>query len=125
MKGLVLGTGFTVQSGVPLTTLVAQQGYQNPGEVPFFGRGDLGRSPVTGTVDAHVEYPWRIRERFHLKFGFDVFNIGNTKRQTTLNQNFDLGFGLSNADFQHPVTSIVNQGFVPPFRSRASIKLEF
>src|SRR5712691_5069197 len=125
LKGMVFGAGVTVRSGNPLTTLVAQQGYQNPGEVPIFGRGDLGRSPVTGTVDAHVEYPWRIRERFHLKFGFDVFNIGNTKRQTTLNQNFDLGFGLSNADSQHPVTSIVNQGFVPPFRSRASIKLEF
>ena len=125
MKGLVLGSGVTVQSGVPLTTLVAQQAYQNAGEVPFFGRGDLGRTPVTGTVDAHIEYPWKIKERMHLKFGFDVFNIANTKRQTTANQNFDLGFGLSNGDFQKPVTNIVNQGFVAPFRSRASIKLEF
>ncbi len=104
---------------------MAQQAYQNAGEVPFFGRGDLGRTPVTGTVDAHVEYPWKIKERMHLKFGFDVFNIANTKRQTTANQNFDLGFGLSNGDFQKPVTNIVNQGFVAPFRSRASIKLEF
>jgi len=125
MKGLVLGTGVRVQSGVPLSTLVAQQAYQNAGEVPFFGRGDLGRSPVTGTVDAHVEYPWKITERMHLKLGFDVFNIGNTKRQTTFNQNFDLGFGLPNADFKRPVTNIVNQGFVNPFSSRASIKLEF
>ncbi len=125
MKGLVLGSGVTVQSGVPLTTLVAQQAYQNAGEVPFFGRGDLGRTPVTGTVDAHVEYPWKIKERMHLKFGFDMFNIANTKRQTTANQNFDLGFGLPNNDFQKPVTNIVNQGFVAPFRSRASIKLEF
>jgi outer membrane receptor for ferrienterochelin and colicin len=125
MKGLVLGSGLTVQSGVPLTTLVAQQAYQNAGEVPFFGRGDLGRTPVTGTVDAHIEYPWKIKERMHLKFGFDVFNIANTKRQTTANQNLDLGFGLPNGDFQKPVTNIVNQGFVAPFRSRASIKLEF
>src|SRR5216683_812269 len=125
MKGLVLGSGLTVQSGVPLTTLVAQQAYQNAGEVPFFGRGNLGRTPVTGTVDAHIEYPWKIKERMHLKFGFDVFNIANTKRQTTANQNLDLGFGLSNGDFQKPVTNIVNQGFVAPFRSRASIKLEF
>src|SRR6184192_1288743 len=75
MKGLVLGSGLTVQSGVPLTTLIAQQAYQNAGEVPYFGRGDLGRSPVTGLVDAHVEYPWKLTERMHLKFGFDVFNI--------------------------------------------------
>jgi len=125
VKGLVLGTGLTVQSGVPLTTLVAQQAYQNPGEVPFFGRGDLGRSPVTGTVDAHIEYPWRITERMQLRFGFDVFNIANSKRQTTLQQFFDQGFGLANADFKKPVTTLVNQGFIDPFSSRASIKLTF
>lgn len=125
MRGLVLGTGVTVQSGLPVTTLVAQQAYQNPGEVPQFTRGDLGRSPVTGTVDAHVEYPWKITERMSLKFAFDVFNIANTKRQTTLNQNFDLSFGIPNVDFKKPVTNGVNQGFVNPFSSRASIKLVF
>ena len=125
MRGLVLGTGVTVQSGAPLTTLVAQQAYQNSGEVPFFGRGDLGRSPVTGTVDAHVEYPWRITERMHLKFGFDVFNIANSKRQTTVQQFNDLGFGLLNLDFKKPVSTLVNPGFQAPLTSRASIKLEF
>jgi hypothetical protein len=125
MKGLVLGSGLTVQSGVPLTTLIAQQAYQNPGEVPFFGRGDLGRSPVTGTVDAHIEYPWRITERVQLRLGFDVFNIANSKRQTTVQQFFDQGFGLNNADFKKPVTTLVNQGFIDPFSSRASIKLTF
>ena len=125
MKGLVLGSGLTVQSGVPLTTLIAQQAYQNPGEVPYFGRGDLGRSPVTGLVDAHVEYPWKLTERMHLKFGFDVFNIGNSSRQTTVQQFNDQGFGLLNVDFQKPVTTRFDQGFVPPFSSRASIKLEF
>ena len=125
MKGLVLGAGVNVQSGIPLTTLVAQQAYQNAGEVPFFGRGDLGRSPVTGSVDAHIEYPWKITERMHLEFGFDAFNIANSKRQTTFNQDYDLGFGLINQDFKKPVTNIFNQGFVPPFSSRASIKLVF
>jgi hypothetical protein len=127
MKGLVLGTGLRVQSGVPLTTLVAQQGYQNPGEVPFFGRGDLGRAPVTGTVDAHIEYPIRITERMHLKLGFDVFNIGNTKRETTVNQFFDQGFGLANSDFKKPYTQpqFITQGFIDPFTSRLSIRLEF
>jgi hypothetical protein len=133
VKGLVLGTGLTVQSGVPLTTLIAQQAYQNAGEVPFFGRGDLGRSPVTGTVDAHIEYPWRITERIHLNFGFDVFNIANSKRQTTVNQFFDLGYGLNNGDFKKPATngalltpaSFTTQGFIDPFSSRASIKLVF
>jgi hypothetical protein len=127
LKGLVLGTGVTIQSGIPLTTLVAQQAYQNQGEVPIFGRGDLGRSPVTGTVDAHVEYPWRITERLSLRLGFDMFNIANSHRQTTANQFFDLGFGLPNADFQKPYTStnFQTQGFVSPFTSRASLKLQF
>jgi hypothetical protein len=127
IKGLVLGAGVTVRSGNPLTTLVAQQAYQNPGEVPLFGRGDLGRSPVTGTVDAHIEYPWKISERMRLQFGFDVFNIADSTRRTTSQQFYDLGFGLKNVDFGKPVTGATfqNQGFVDPFTSRASIKLVF
>jgi len=93
--------------------------------VPFFGRGDLGRSPVTGTVDAHVEYPWKLSERINLRFGLDMFNIANSKRQTTVQQFFDLGFALGDADFKHPVSTLVNPGFVAPFSSRASIKLVF
>jgi hypothetical protein len=127
LKGMVFGAGVTVRSGNPLTTLVAQQAYQNAGEVPIFGRGDLGRSPVTGTVDAHIEYPWHISERMQLQFGFDMFNIADSTRRTTSNQGFDLGFGVPNADFGKPVTgpTFQNQGFVDPFTSRASIKLVF
>jgi hypothetical protein len=127
LKGLVLGTGLTVQSGIPLTTLVAQQAYANQGEVPIFGRGNLGRSPVIGTVDAHIEYPWRITERMQLRFGFDVFNIANSNRQTTANQFYDLTFGVKNVDFAKPFTStnFQTQGFVNPFTSRASVKFTF
>jgi hypothetical protein len=112
---------------VPLTTLVAQQAYQNAGEVPINGRGDLGRAPVVGTVDAHVEYPWKINERVSLKFGFDAFNIANTKRPTLLNQNADQGFGVPNVDFQKPFATIGlnNYFFTQPFSSRASLRLVF
>jgi len=127
LKGLVLGTGVRVQSGVPLTTLVAQQAYQNAGEVPINGRGDLGRAPVTGTVDAHIEYPWKINERMSLKFGFDAFNIANSKRPTLFNQNADQGFGIPNVDFQKPFATIGlnNYFFTQPFSSRASLRLVF
>jgi hypothetical protein len=127
LKGLVLGAALRIQSGVPLTTLAAQQAYQNPGEVPIFGRGDLGRAPVTGTVDAHVEYPWRISEKMSLKIGFDAFNIANTKRQTLVNQNVDQGFGIPNGDFQKPFGSNGqhNYYFVPPFSSRLSLRFVF
>jgi len=125
IKGLVLGAGVNVQSGIPLTTLVAQQAYANQGEVPLFGRGDLGRSPVTGTVDAHIEYPWKITERFHLRLAFDAFNIANSTRSTGFNQFYDLSFGVINKDFKKPVTNVVSQGFLNPFSSRGSVRLEF
>jgi Carboxypeptidase regulatory-like domain/TonB dependent receptor-like, beta-barrel len=120
-KGMVFGGGVKVSSGVPLTTLVAQQAYQNPGEVPLFGRGDLGNAPVTGSVDAHIEYPWKINDRFTLKFGFDAFNIVDGRRQTLVNQNADQGFGIPNADFQKPFF----QFFQLPFQARGSLRLEF
>lgn len=127
LKGLVLGSGIRLQTGVPLTTLVAQQAYQNAGEVPINGRGDLGRAPTVTTADAHVEYPWKINERVSLKFGFDLFNIGNIKKSTLFNQNDDQGFGIPNADFRKPFATIGlnNYFFTPPFSSRASVRFVF
>lgn len=133
LKGFVVGAGVSVLSGNPLSTLVAQQAYVQPGEVPIFGRGDLGRSPVTGSVDAHLEYPFKINERFQVKVAYDLFNIVDSSRQTTVQQFYDLNFGLRNVDFGKPVTnnglaapaSFVSQGFVNPFSSRLSILLTF
>src|SRR6266571_284814 len=103
LKGFVLGGGLRIQTGLPLTTLAAQQAYQNAGEVPLNGRGDLGRAATTAGIDAHLEYPWKLNERVSLKFGFDAFNIMNRKSQTLINQNVDQGFGVSNSDdFKKP-----------------------
>ena len=121
MKGLVLGPGVTVATGVPLTTLAAQEAYQNQGEVPLFGRGDLGRAPLTGSVNMHLEYPWKINDRFTLKLGFDAFNIADGRRETLVNQFVDQGFGLENSDFGKPQSRF----FQPPFSSRGVIRLEF
>jgi len=133
LKGFVIGGGVGVLSGNPLTTLVAQQAYVQPGEVPIFGRGDLGRSPVTGTVDAHLEYPFRLSERMQLKVAFDLFNIVDSTRNTTVQQFFDVNFGLKNLDFGKPVSNsglaspagFINQGFVNPFNSRLSVLFTF
>jgi len=133
LKGFTIGAGVTVLSGNPLTALYAQQAYQDPGEVPLFGRGNLGRSPVTGSVDAHLEYPFKITEKMQLKVAFDLFNIVDSTRQTTINQFGDNGFGVPNANFQHPVTNsglvspanFISQGFVDPFNSRLSVLLTF
>jgi len=127
LKGLVIGSGLRVQTGLPLTTLYAQFAYQNAGEVPWFGRGDLGRAPTTGTVDAQIEYPWKINDRLSLKFGFSAFNIANRKAQTLIDQNGDQGFGVRNQDFKLPfaTTGMNNYFFQQPFSSRLSLRLVF
>jgi hypothetical protein len=127
LKGLVIGSGLRVQTGLPLTTLYAQFAYQNAGEVPWFGRGDLGRAPTTGTVDAQIEYPWKINDRLSLKFGFSAFNIANRKSKTLIDQNGDQGFGVPNQDFKLPfaTTGMNNYFFQQPFSSRLSLRLVF
>jgi len=127
LKGMVFGGGLRVQTGLPLTTLVAQQAYQNAGEVPLFGRGDLGRAPTTAGIDAHLEYPWKFNDRVSLKFGFDAFNIANRKSKTLIDQNADQGFGVNNQDFKLPfaTTGMNNYFFQQPFSSRVSLRLVF
>ena len=128
LNGMVLGPGLRVQTGLPLTTLYAQFAYQNAGEVPWFGRGDLGRAATTTNISAHAEYPWKLNERLSLKFGFDAFNIANRKSQTLVNQNADQGFGVSNiADFKRPFATTGMNGyfFQQPFSARMSLRLVF
>jgi len=133
LKGFVIGGGASVLSGNPLTTFYAQEPYVNGGEVPQFGRGDLGRAAVTGSVDAHLEYPFKLTERLNLKVAFDLFNIVDSTRANTLNQGADLSFGNGNVDFKKPVTNggvvspanFISQGFVDPFSSRLSVLLTF
>jgi hypothetical protein len=117
---------------VPLTTLYAQYAYQNAGEVPWFGRGDLGRAPTVATLDLHAEYPLKLSDRFTLKMGFDAFNIGNNKDTTLVDQNGDQGFGVLNQDFKKPggggsITGALTAGhfFTYPFTSRFSLRLVF
>jgi hypothetical protein len=132
LKGLILTPGVKIQSGVPLTTLAAQSNYGNYGEVPIFGRGDLGRLPMTGTVDAHVEYPWVIREGKSLHLAVDFQNIANTKRPLSINQFVDLSYQTLNADFKKPGNGIPDNlldgltgGFVAPFSVRFKAQFVF
>jgi Carboxypeptidase regulatory-like domain len=120
-KNLELGTAVSVLSGVPWTTLAAQEIYGNAGEVPLYGRGDLGRSPVTGTVGAHLMYPIKFTESKQLKLSFDAFNIANTKRVIRTTQDVDLSFQVLNQDF----TNHIPLSFVPPFSARFSVLFTF
>ena len=132
VKGLVVTPGVRIQTGVPLTTLTAQEAYLDPGEVPQFGRGDLGRAPVTGTVDVHLDYPVRLSETKSLHFTIDMLNIADTRRNLLVNEDADLEFGVKNVDFGKPGTSFANaagsqliQGFVQPFSARFHVSFNF
>jgi len=134
LKGLIVTPGVRIQSGLPLTTLAAQQAYGNPGEVPLFGRGDLGRGPVTGTVDVHLDYPWRISETKSLHFAIDMMNIANTKRNILIDQFVDLSFGVQSVDFGKPgyypyplnaAGQNLTTGFVEPFSARFHVAFNF
>jgi hypothetical protein len=121
LKGLTLGTGIRVQSGTPISELWAHPGYGNAGEVPVGGRGKLGRTPVIGTVDAHMDMPIRITEGSRLHLMGDFFNIANTRQPILLDQNYQLGGGIPNPDFQLPV----NFQYQQPFYARFGVKWEF
>ncbi len=69
--------------------------YADSGEITLFGRGDLGRAPVTGTVDVHLDYPWRISETKSLHFSIDMLNIADTRRNILIDQDVDIEFGSS------------------------------
>jgi Carboxypeptidase regulatory-like domain len=124
LTGLTLGPGVTLQTGTPINDLKAHPAYLNAGEVPVGGRGALGREPVTGQVNMHIDYPFRLSERFKLRVGADFFNIGNTKTLQYTNQNEDLSFGTPNADFKKPQPYLFT-AFQRPFYMRGMVRLEF
>jgi len=130
LKNLTMGTGIRVQTGTPVSELAAHPVYQNAGEVPIGGRGSQGRTPTTGSVDFHADYVMNVTEKAHLRFGVDMFNVANTKRVLYIDQNIDLGFGTTNADFLKP--SIIplapisaSSGVQSPFNARVFFRLEF
>jgi Carboxypeptidase regulatory-like domain len=145
-KGLTLGTGIKYQTGVPETDLLPHPVYLNAGEVPnpvanpavgalAGGRGGLGRSSPTGTVDFHADYPIRLTERQRLHFGVDLFNLADSRRLLLVNQSDGLQFTgtaiVPNLDFTKPVSTLtgtslgLGDSFVQPFSARVFARWEF
>src|SRR4029079_10961952 len=120
-KNLTLGTTIRVQSGTPISTFANHPAYQNAGGVPLGGRGALGRTPFSGTVDIHTDYPWSITEKSKLRFAADLFNVSNSKPTFTVDETRDISFSSigSNVDFRNPLS------FQAPFYARFSVRWEF
>ena len=128
LRNLTLGAGVRVQTGTPLNDLRAHPVYANAGEVPFGGRGSLGRLPTTGEGDVHADYAIKIKENQRLHFGADLFNVANQKTLTREDQFQDASLNVPNFDFKHPRGS-GNIGIPPafqrPFYARLMVKWEF
>lgn len=128
LKNLTLGTGTRIETGVPINDLRAHPVYQNGGEVPFGGRGSLGRTPTAGYGDLHTDYSFKLKEKSTLRFGADLFNIANQKTQLRIDQFQDAALNVPNADFKKPVGSGnigVSPAFQRPFNARLFAKWEF
>lgn len=121
VKGkLNLGFGWSAQSGVPLSKLMAHPSYANAGEVPVGGRGAFGRTPTQHYTDMRAEYRIPIQgDSKKIRLAADLFNIFNQKTVTNIDQNFESAPGADNADFMKPLS------YHRPFYARFAVRFEF
>lgn len=147
LNNLNIGWGARFTSGTPLNIMAAHPAYENGGEMPIGRRGINGRSPVTGTVDLHLDYPIKITERFKLRAAIDLFNIFNASRALSIDQFSEQGFGVPNPDGPLDLGAtfvggaprnpegrgvgtpgdpwVTGDGFQRPFSARWSLRFEF
>jgi len=94
---LNLGMSLTIQSGTPITKLGYNKAYETPGEIALESRGASGRTPSTGDIGLHVDYPLRVASGSKVLVVLDVFNLLNHQKAQEVDQNFELN-GIVNPD---------------------------
>ena len=119
LKGLNLGAGLRLESGVPVSEFLAHPVYTQPGEVPLGGRGKLGRTAFFPKLDLHVEYPWQISERMKLNFIANFFNVTNSRKVRLPDQFRESFLEQPNPDFLEP------QFFHLPFSMRLGVRFQW
>jgi len=126
-KGLNLGAGIHMESGVPLSEFYGNPVYLNSGEIPIGGRGKLGRTPFYTRLDLHADYPWQLSERVRFVLVGDFFNVTNSQRVLLSDQLRESTSGQLNPDFGKPFASQTNLriGYRPPFNMRLGLRFEF
>ena len=118
VKSLTLGFGLRGESGTPITNLGAHPVYNNSGEIPLGGRGALGRTASDTSLDIHTDYPIQI-EKARLKLSWDMFNVLNSRKLMSVDQDSALNATTPNVDFLKPLA------FQRSFYARGSVRLEF
>jgi hypothetical protein len=127
LKGLNLGAGLHMESGVPVSEYLAQPVYANAGEVPVGGRGSLGRTPFYSRLDLHSDYSWNLNERWKFTLVGDFFNVTNNRAVRLYDQFRESQAGQQNPDFLKPFETAaqLRLGYHAPFNMRLGLKLEF
>lgn len=132
LKLLELGTGVNILSGTPVSQLANHPAYTNAGEVPLGGRGKLGKTPVSGGVNLHLNRPFKVTEKSTLNLTADLFNITNSRVITNIDQYYQISGSPSlNPDFGKvrawsafgPGPGVI--GFQRPFYARFSFRWTF
>lgn len=127
LRGLNLGAGLHMESGVPVSEYLAQPVYTNPGEIPINGRGSLGRTPFFARLDLHADYPVQLTEKLRFTVMGDFFNVANNQQVRLYDQFRESQAGQLNPDFLKPFasTTLFRLGYYAPFNMRLGMKLEF
>jgi hypothetical protein len=119
LKGLNIGGGAHLESGVPVSEFLAHPAYNNAGEIPAGGRGKLGRTDFYTRFDLGASYTFGVTERWRLKISADFFNITNNRDVRLPDQNRQISVGENNVDYQKPLS------YRLPFNMRLGLKLDF
>ncbi len=127
LKGLNLGGGIHMESGVPISEYLAHPVYLSAGEIPVGGRGKLGRTPFFAKLDLHADYKFALTERLRLALTADFFNVTNNRRVRLPDMFRESTAGQINPDFLKPGiedTDLI-RGYHLPFNMRLGLRLEF
>ncbi len=127
IRGLTIGAGLHMESGLPVSELLAHPIYTTSGEIPVGGRGKLGRTPFYTKLDLHADYPFRLGERLKLSVIGDFFNVTNNTQLRLPDQLKESSLGQNNPDFLKPFGTLLTPGigYYLPFNMRLGVKFEF
>ena len=127
LKGLNLGSGIHMESGVPISEYLAHPVYSSPGEIPVGGRGKLGRTPFFARLDLHADYKFSLTERWRLTLVGDFFNVTNNQQLRLPDMYRESTAGQINPDFLKPAITATDltRGYYLPFNMRMGIRLQF
>src|SRR5262245_1150249 len=127
LKGLNVGAGVHMESGVPISEYLAHPVYSSPGEIPVGGRGKLGRTPFFARLDLHADYKFPLTERWRLALVGDFFNVTNNQQLRLPDMFRESTAGSPNPDFLKPGIGLTDltRGYYLPFNMRMGLRLEF